>query len=153
MKTYALEMMLATLMVTCGIVLLSPGDTFALPHYSIMKTVIGEVPGGVLLAGVGTMRWAAILRNGGSRYTPLWRIAGCMVGAGFWFTLSVALETSLLDDNLVEPGPPMLLAVSATAFMFEVFAALRGGADANTLDSLRLREARSKVGNYGEKRS
>ena len=145
MRTHALEMMLATLMVTCGIVLLWPGDTFNLPHYEVMKRIVSESVGGALLATVGTIRWAAIMRNGGSRYSPLWRISGCCVGGGFWFTFAVALERYLSRDMDPTTGPPMLFAVAATAFVFEIYSALRGGADANSYDSLGIRRARTRA--------
>lgn len=150
MRTYALEMMLATMMLTCGIILLWPGETFALPHYSIMRRVVDEQWGGALLAGVGTARWVAILKNGHAKYGPIWRVGGCMIGCGFWLTMLTALEISLLDNIIVEPGPPLLLAVAGTAGIFEIYAALRGGTDANVQDSLGLRAARSKVGPHGE---
>jgi len=146
MNTYALEMMLATLMVACGFVLILPGDTFALPHYAVVQGWLPEFSGGVFLLLVGAARWAAILRNGRSRYTPLLRIGGCCIGSGFWLTKLVAIETAVVSSMPPEVGPPLLLAVAATAFVFEVFSALRGGADAHSLDSLGIRQRRSKAG-------
>lgn len=145
-RTYALEMMLATLMVTCGVALLWPGQTFLLPQYSVMRTWIPEDVGAGLLILVGVARWAAILRNGGSRYTPLWRIGACCIGCGFWFTLAVALTKAFADMPPSELGPPLLLAVAVTTTVFEVYAARRGGADASAHDSLHLRQSRSKAG-------
>jgi hypothetical protein len=43
-------------------------------------------------------------------------------------------------EHPAELGPPLLLAVAATSFVFEVFAGLRGGADAFAQDSFRQRE-------------
>lgn len=149
MRTYALEMMLSTLMLTCGIALMWPGDTFLLPHYVVMKGYLPEAGGGGFLFGVGLVRIAAIFRNGSSRYSPLWRIGGCCVGGGFWLTLAASLELALLTAIPPEIGPPLLLAVAATAFVFEIYAGLRGGADANHYDSLGLRQARSKAGGAG----
>ncbi|HEX2554265.1 MAG TPA: hypothetical protein VHL98_11215 [Microvirga sp.] len=147
-KTHALEMMLATLMVTCGTILLWPGETFLLPYYALMKAWISEGPGGGILVLVGVLRWRAIIQNGGYRYTPLWRIGGCCVGGGFWLTLAVALTLAFAVDEAMpgDAGPPMLLAIAVTAFTFEVFAGLRGGEDVHRQDSLHIREARSKVG-------
>lgn len=149
MKTYALEMMLATLMVTCGLTLVWQGDTFAMAHYGMMRHYIDERPGGGFLMLIGIVRWYAIIRNGGSGYRPLLRIGGCCIGCGFWLTLAITVEATLLLATKTLTGPPLLLAVAGTAAIFEIYAATKGAADANREDSLGLRAARSKVGRNG----
>lgn len=152
MRTYALEMMLATMMVSCGVVLLWPGETFAMAHYGLMREFVNEEPGGLFLLAVGLLRWVAVLRNGGDgkgrTYTPLYRIGGCAVGCGFWLTLGVAAQTSIMVDD-VATGPPLLIAIAVTASAFELYSAMRGGEDASRYDSLHRRQSRSKVGTNG----
>jgi peptidoglycan/LPS O-acetylase OafA/YrhL len=138
MNTYALEMMLAVLLVAVGIVLAWPGETFAIPHYASVSDWIPEREGGALLAVIGGMRVAAILRNGRSRYTPVLRILGCSIGAGFWASVFFAVEASSYPA-----GIPLILPVSITAICFELYSALRGGADAHALDSLGLRQRKA----------
>ncbi|WP_046869345.1 hypothetical protein [Microvirga massiliensis] len=142
MKTHALEMMLATLMVTCGITLMWPGDTFLLPHYAVMKRWINEPWGGFALLIIGLVRWWAILRSEQNRNAPIWRLVGCCIGSGYWLSLVFAIVIEVLIERTHPDGlgPPLLLAVAATAFVFEIFAGLRGGTDLFAQDSFRWRE-------------
>ena len=50
-------------------------------------------------------------------------------------------------DRGPDIGLPILLGMSGWFFVLEFFSALRCGTDAEALDSLRLRRARSKVSN------
>lgn len=143
MQTRTLEMALATLMVCCGSLLLCPGDTFAAPIYALLKRWMSEEAGGGFLLLVGLLRWVALVINGRLRATPLARVAGCMIGAGFWLTFAVAMAAA---DRAPALGLPLFLAVSACFFTFEFYSGIRCGTDASALDSLGLRQQRSKVG-------
>jgi hypothetical protein len=142
MQTRMLEMGLAALMVTCGITLLWPGETFASPIYAILIRWMTEAQGGWFLLSVGFLRSVALIINGRWRSSPIARIAGCLTGCGFWFTFAVSVGTVDRGDIT---GWPILLPISGTLFLLEFFSAMRCGTDAEALDSLRLRQARSKV--------
>jgi len=142
MQTRMLEMGLAALMIACGILLLWPGDTFASPIYAVLVRWMTEDQGGWFLSSVGILRSAALVINGRWRSSPIARIAGCLTGSGFWFTFAVSVASVDRGEAL---GPPILLAMAGTLFVLEFFSALRCGTDAEALDSLRLRQARSKV--------
>jgi hypothetical protein len=144
MQTRMLEMGLAGLMITCGATLLWPGDTFASPVYAVLVQWMTEEQGGLFLLTVGILRMTALIINGRWRSSPIARIAGCLTGCGFWFTFAVSVASVDRGEGV---GPPILLAMSATLFVLEFFSALRCGTDAEALDSLRLRQARSKVSN------
>lgn len=138
LNTYALEMSLAGLMIACGTVLMMPGDTFSLSHYSSLHNWIPEMAGGSVLAAIGFARVAAILRNGRTSYTPVIRIFGCSMGAGFWASVFVAVELSYSAEST-----PLILGVAFVAILAELYSALRGGADAHALDSLGLRQRKA----------
>jgi len=143
MQTRMLEMALASLMLIVGMTLVWPGDTFGSPIYAVLKAWISETAGGTLLLAIGTLRWAALIINGRLRATPIARIAACMIGSGFWFTFTVAMMAAERSADL---GPPVLLAISVWASTCEAYSGFRCGTDAEALDSLGLRQARSKVG-------
>ena len=88
------------------------------------------------------VRWWVIVRGEKQRSTPIWRLAGCCVGSGFWLSLSIAIVVEVLIERSHPDGlgPPLLLAVAATSFVFEVFAGLWGGTDLFNQDSFRWRE-------------
>ena len=134
--TRALECVLSTLMFLSGVVLLYPGDTFGLPHYSTMRQWVSEDFGAGLLVAVAIVRAVALYVNGGQRRTPLARLIGCIVGAGFWLTLAVSLETAVMETGA---AVPLLLAVAVTAFGAEFYSAMRCGADASHLDTFGVR--------------
>jgi len=142
MQTRMLEMGLAAMMVTCGTALLWPGETFASPIYAVLVRWMTETQGGLFLLSVGLLRLAALIINGRWRSSPIARIAGCLTGCGFWFTFAVSVGHV---DRGPEFGMPILLPMAGTLFLLEFFSALRCGTDAEALDSLRLRQSRSKV--------
>ena len=142
MQTRMLEMGLAGLMIICGAVLLWPGDTFASPIYAVLVQWMTEEQGGAFLFSIGILRGAALIINGRWRSSPIARIAGCLTGCGFWFTFAVSVGNV---DRGPDVGLPILLGMSAWFFILEFFSALRCGTDAEALDSLRLRQSRSKV--------
>ena len=139
-----LEMGLAGLMIVCGALLLWPGDTFASAIYAILSRWMTEEQGGFFLTSVGFLRIVALIINGRWRSSPIARIAGCLTGCGFWFTFAVSVGSV---DRGPDVGLPILLGMSGWFFVLEFFSALRCGTDAEALDSLRLRQARSKVSN------
>lgn len=146
-RTYALEAMLACLMVTCGLTLVWVGETFMLPHYGLLRDIVPEGVGGVFLAATGVVRLRAIILNGGYRYSPIMRIGGCCIGGGFWLSLAVSMGVAFVVDHALPPdvGLPLMLPVAITAFMFEILAVVKGSEDANSQDSFGLRQARSKA--------
>lgn len=147
-RTYALEAFLACLMITCGLTLVWAGETFLLPHYNLVRSFVPEGIGGALLAATGLLRLRAIVLNGSYRYSPVWRMGGCCVGAGFWLSLAVAVGAESLLRTRIPPdlGIPLLLPITLTAFIFELLAVIRGAEDAAAKDSFGIREARSKAG-------
>lgn len=142
MQTRMLEMALAGLMVIVGAILLWPGSTLSAPIYSTLTRWMGEEAGGLFLVTLGCLRTTALIINGRWRSSPIARIVGCLVGCGFWFTFAASVGGVDRADGL---GIPILLGFSGWAFMSESYSALRCGSDAEALDSLRLRQARSKV--------
>ena len=145
-KTYALETLLATLMITVGFSLLWPGSTLEAAPYVVIRSWFPEDLGGALLMILGALRMTAILRSG-DRYAPLYRATLCAMGGGFWMSMAVSVVAGVVEST----GPPrlsMTLPLFSTIFVFEVFAALRTGRDASQQDSLHLKEA----GFYGGKK-
>lgn len=136
MRTYALEAHLATMMVTCGLALLVPGDTFILPHYAILKVYVGEGNLGLALMFLGVFRMTGVLLSGKFRYCPLFRLPGAMLGGGFWFAMTSFVFVDLLDDPTLPRnfGVPLLLPLAATAFAFEIVAAIKSSEDAARYD-------------------
>lgn len=138
-RTRSLEMMLATLMVTCGVTLLWPGETFLLPHWSVMRATIKEETLGGWLVCVGIIRWIAIWINGRMTTSPLLRILGCGCGGAFWLGLTMAVWESFTEKLYYGYGVPLFFPVSVTCLFAEIYSAYRCGVDAADYDSLGLR--------------
>jgi hypothetical protein len=133
-STRALEIGMAMLMVSVGVTLLYEGDTLALPHYAVVKYYMDENTGGIAFVIMGIVRLCALWVNGHGRPTPLIRLMGCAIGCAFWGTMAVAMNTTHYLDL---PGLPLMLPVSITVFALEFYSALRCGADASYLGTLR----------------
>ena len=136
-STRALEVYLATLMLVCGVALVTPGDTFALQHYTLVREYISERTGGFIFIGTGIIRLAALGVNGQVRQSPIPRLVGCLVGAGFWLTMAVAMEEWYRHHVEIIP---LMLSVASVNFAFEFYSALRCGSDASYLNSFGQRK-------------
>lgn len=136
MRTRAAEMLLASAMCGSGAVLIAPGDTFTLDHWSVMREWIAIFPGseaafGALVLLVGLVRWVALFINGYWRRTPPLRIAGCIAGSFFWTSLALAMVFASYATL------PLILALVLTNLAFEWFCAAKAAADAFYMGSFR----------------
>jgi hypothetical protein len=77
------EIVLSSAMVAVGIALLWPGDTFALPSFRVIATLLSKNQAGFVAVGFGLMRLWALWMNG-RRNMPIFRGIGCLVGFVFW---------------------------------------------------------------------
>jgi hypothetical protein len=134
MQTRGLELALAFVMVVIGYTLLQPGDTFSQPAYSTLRTWVAEDVGGWIFVITGVMRIVMIGVNSHWTATPLFRLLGCAIGGGFWFTMALALQAG----DYASTAAPILPRLCAAIFVFEAYSGLRTGMDIVTLDSLWL---------------
>lgn len=137
MQTRSLEVGLATLMAVCGLVFLQPGVTTSYPLYTELRSWmhgwITEEQGGALLIIVALLRYFALWRNSHLKASPIFRMAGCGIGAAFWLALATSIANSY-------QGPvPLLLAMTSAAAGKELYSAFRTGLDADVLDSFGYR--------------
>jgi vacuolar-type H+-ATPase subunit I/STV1 len=138
--TRSLEMAMATLMFVIGIILLMPGETFSLPQYTVVKALIGEVEGGLIFIATALIRAIGLWVNGTRRQTPLLRLFGCMIGAGFWLTMFIAMLRAVPELDTI----PLMSGVSLVAFASEFYSGLRCGADASYLRTFRSNQGAPK---------
>lgn len=141
LRTRSLEIMLAVMMLNCGLTLLLPRETFLLPQWQYLRQWADEETLGVSFVVVGLIRWGAVIVNGRYTKSPLWRIAGCLFGAFFWAAILVAaLEGYYYGVGYWQGyGMPLFVPVTFTCTCFEIFAAYRCAIDASEYDSLGLR--------------
>jgi hypothetical protein len=139
MRSRSVEMFLGIVTVMMGITFVFFGGNMTNPVYVYVKewTVDNEMALGLLLMFCGTSRVAALLVNGYWRRTPIARLIGAAVCAGFWGLLcSAYFHAPIL-------GAPIGLAWPLTAMAFETFAAMRSAQDAWAADSFGLRHRAS----------
>lgn len=142
MQTRNLEFGLAIIMGAAGLQLAWPGQTFSPPYAAVMTRYLDETSGGWLLVAISIVRMAVLIINGNLRTTPLVRIACCCIGSGFWiaFMLTVAGV-----DRGPGYGLPLIASMAAAFVVLESYAGLKCGSDASVLDSLFIRQRRSRV--------
>lgn len=135
MRTRSVEWLLACLMLTWGVILLAPSESFTLPAYRWLATMGEERVWGGLALGIGTLRVAALYVNGSWRRTPLIRAFGAVVCLMWWVSVGALLIFG------VEPGKPLPagFAFYPVFALFEAYSCYRSGLDAREYDALRRR--------------
>lgn len=135
MRTRSVEWLLSCLMLTWGVILLAPNDSFANPAYQWLATIGEERVWGGLALGIGALRVVALYVNGSWRRTPLIRAFAAVVGLMWWVSVGALLIFG------VEPGKPVPagFAFYPVFALFEAYSCYRSGLDARESDALRRR--------------
>ena len=126
-----IEWFCALVMIAWASILTLPGDSFYSPTYSAFdRAEMGEEFWGALFAGVGIGRAVALYINGRSPRTPLFRMAGALVGFFAWAQLAVTLAIGSWGSmHNISPG----VAVYTMFTLAEFRSLCRAGYDARYL--------------------
>jgi hypothetical protein len=135
MRTRSVEWLLSCLMLTWGVILLAPSESFANPAYRWLAALGEERVWGALAFSVGALRIGALYINGSWRRTPLIRAFGAVMGLTWWVCVGALLIFG------VEPGRPLPagFAFYPVFALFEAYSCYRSGLDARESDALRRR--------------
>jgi hypothetical protein len=137
---------LSAIMVTVGVVILSPAQTFVGPQWRAIASFVTEAQAGTISVLVGSARLAALVINGRrGRETSFVRTHGCIGGFAFWLALFVGFALAY---------PPANIGIA----MFSVFAIAefhssgRAASDMAAEDTFGLRERRRAAAEAEERR-
>jgi hypothetical protein len=134
-QTRWMEVLLAGLMAAVGVSLLWPGQTFSLPSFHVIGTLLSEDVAGWGACIVAAGRLQALYINGHKRNTPVIRVLGCLIGAVFW--------TGWFLGFVASTGPVVpLMFMSFVLALGEVIAGSRATRDLYAYNSLGLRKGR-----------
>lgn len=123
------EVWLAFQMTMIGVVLLFGGNTFQIsPGYNLISSFVTEQIAGVGAFGTGMARLFALWVNGAKRRSPLIRVAGCIFGVIFWFTLGMGFVLAVARGEFA--GWPLVLAWFFASMIAEIHSSGRSTRDA-----------------------
>jgi hypothetical protein len=122
----ALDWMCAAMIFGWGVTLLLPGETLtSSPAYLELLDRFPESVWGVILLGIGLLRFAALLINGHWRPSPLLRGAAALLGAIVWGQFLLGFLATSLIMGVVSAG----VAVNAVMLIADLYSTARAGAD------------------------
>ena len=121
------EWLCAFALLAFAITLAFPGNSFANPAFAVFRRLgFTEPLVGLVLGAIGTMRTVALLINGHSPRTPLFRVVGAFAGLLVWLQLGVAL---LIGSEEVFGIVPPVVSLYAVLAGFELRSIMRASFD------------------------
>lgn len=119
LDTRAVEALLTVLLLNIGMIYLSTGNTFDLPHYRGLGNIIEDWALGLILIGFGAVRWISVMFTNGSSVFQFLRMIGAILGISYW--LIIVFVTWLEVGDIIAT----MFAVATSCVIFEFFVVLR----------------------------